>query len=65
MLIMLLDVFLVFSGYYRQVVELLTTRVPEVYEPSQEPPTPLADALLHLLMKPLTFSASLTDPTLL
>lgn len=56
---------LISKGYYHQVVGLLTTRVPEVYEPSQEPPTPLADALLHLLMKPLTFSVTLTDPTLL
>lgn len=54
-----------FAGYYHQIVELLITRVPEVYEPSQEPPTPLADALLHLLLKPLTFATTMTDTMLL
>lgn len=56
---------LINKGFYHQIVQLLITRVPEVYESSQEPPTPLADALLHLLLKPLTFASSMTDTMLL
>ncbi|KAK3878028.1 hypothetical protein Pcinc_017308 [Petrolisthes cinctipes] len=56
---------LIRNGYYHQIVDLIVTRVPEVYESSEMPPTPLADSLFHLLMKPLAFASTLSDKTLL
>ncbi|XP_071542676.1 ubiquitin-protein ligase E3C [Panulirus ornatus] len=56
---------LISGGYYQQIVQLLVSRIPEVYESSEAPPTPLADALFHLLMKPLSFACTISDSTLL
>ncbi|XP_045600772.2 ubiquitin-protein ligase E3C [Procambarus clarkii] len=56
---------LINGGYYHQMVHLLVTRVPEVYETTEVPPTPLADSLLNLLMKPLIFACAVNDSTLL
>nr|XP_053632352.1 uncharacterized protein LOC128688542 [Cherax quadricarinatus] len=47
------------------MVHLLVTRIPEVYESTEAPPTPLAESLLNLLMKPLTFACAVNDSTLL
>ncbi|KAK8733063.1 hypothetical protein OTU49_006740, partial [Cherax quadricarinatus] len=56
---------LINGGYYQQMVHLLVTRIPEVYESTEAPPTPLAESLLNLLMKPLTFACAVNDSTLL
>lgn len=56
---------LYFSDYYHQVVHLMVTRVPDIYEPSPVAPTALADALLQLLLSPVSFALSLDDSTLL
>ncbi|XP_042213682.1 ubiquitin-protein ligase E3C-like isoform X2 [Homarus americanus] len=56
---------LINRGYYQQMVQLIVSRIPEVYESSENPPTPLAESLLHLLMKPLTFASAVNDSTLL
>ena len=43
------------NGYYKNLVQLLLTRVPQVYERTTTAPIPLAESLLDLLIKPLVF----------
>ncbi|CAL4174257.1 unnamed protein product, partial [Meganyctiphanes norvegica] len=51
--------------YFRQLCDIAVWRVPEVYETSNNPPTPLAESLLNLLIQPIIFASSLTDSKLL
>lgn len=57
--------YLISKDYYNQVVHLMVTRVPDIYEPSPVAPTALADALLQLLLSPVSFALSLDESTLL
>ncbi|XP_066959810.1 ubiquitin-protein ligase E3C [Macrobrachium rosenbergii] len=57
--------YMITRGYHKQIVQLILSRVPDVYETIDAAPTPLADSLLKLLLKPIHFASLTGNSTLM
>ncbi|XP_071954311.1 ubiquitin-protein ligase E3C-like isoform X2 [Antedon mediterranea] len=55
--------YLIKNNYYEHLRELLHCRVPPVIEPSANPPTPLANTIFDMIMRPLNSNIDLGRST--